>query len=179
MTDVLSQWPNWRDKVVVELRKREVSGDEIGDILAEAEQHIRESRETPEEAFGNPAAYARNRGPGSGGLDPQLADVGMSWRLLALSIASAIGGIMAASAAWDIGAGHPEWGRFLPPWLALIIGLSVMFAPLSAIGPDLITDPRTGKPMFRGDQRLFQVVGAGFGLISLVVIAILGVILAG
>ena len=49
---------DWCDDFVVELRLIDVPGPVIGDHLGEVETHCSATGETPEEAFGEPAAYA-------------------------------------------------------------------------------------------------------------------------
>lgn len=49
----------WREAFVVELRRLDVTGDRIGSALAEVNAHCADSGETPRQAFGEPAAYAR------------------------------------------------------------------------------------------------------------------------
>ena len=48
----------WRDDFVITLRLRSVSGRRIGDELAPVDAHCTDSGEEPEEAFGDPVAYA-------------------------------------------------------------------------------------------------------------------------
>jgi hypothetical protein len=48
----------WRDDFVIALRLRSVSGRRIGDALAQVDTHCTDSGEAPEEAFGDPVAYA-------------------------------------------------------------------------------------------------------------------------
>ena len=48
----------WRDTFLLELRMREVPGARIGEALAEIETHCADSGESPDEAFGDPVAYA-------------------------------------------------------------------------------------------------------------------------
>ncbi|MGK7224126.1 hypothetical protein ACSNO4_15200 [Kocuria flava] len=48
----------WCEDLVLELRLRDVPGPVIGDRLGEVESHCTAAGETPEEAFGDPAAYA-------------------------------------------------------------------------------------------------------------------------
>lgn len=50
----------WLDEMTVELRLRNVRGTAIGDAVAAVEAHLAESGETPQEAFGDPRAYARS-----------------------------------------------------------------------------------------------------------------------
>ncbi len=46
------------NQLVLELRMRDVPGDRIGQVIAEVEAHVAESRETPAEAFGSAEEYA-------------------------------------------------------------------------------------------------------------------------
>jgi hypothetical protein len=48
----------WRDNFVIALRLRNISGSHIGDALAQVDAHCTDSGEAPEEAFGDPVAYA-------------------------------------------------------------------------------------------------------------------------
>lgn len=48
----------WCDEFVVELRLLDVPGPVIGDHLGEVETHCRATGDTPDEAFGEPVAYA-------------------------------------------------------------------------------------------------------------------------
>jgi hypothetical protein len=48
----------WRDNFVIALRLRNISGSQIGDALAQVDVHCTGSGEAPEEAFGDPVAYA-------------------------------------------------------------------------------------------------------------------------
>ncbi len=48
----------WRTRLQVELRLHEVPGPRIGEALAEVETHCADSGQSPDEAFGDPAAYA-------------------------------------------------------------------------------------------------------------------------
>jgi hypothetical protein len=50
---------DWRDAFVLRARMRDVPGERIGEALAEVEAHCAESGETPDEAFGDPVAYAQ------------------------------------------------------------------------------------------------------------------------
>ncbi|MFT4470908.1 hypothetical protein ACMX2H_13465 [Arthrobacter sulfonylureivorans] len=52
----------WLDKMVLELRLLNVSGVRIGDAAATASEHLADSGESPEEAFGDPTEYARSLG---------------------------------------------------------------------------------------------------------------------
>lgn len=48
----------WRDAFLLQLRLRDVSGAAIGDALAQVDAHCAESGDEPEQAFGEPVAYA-------------------------------------------------------------------------------------------------------------------------
>lgn len=55
--------PDWVEAFVLEQRLRGVPGDRIGDALALVESHVAESGEGAQEAFGDPADYAREATP--------------------------------------------------------------------------------------------------------------------
>lgn len=62
--------PLWVQRLVVELRLREVPGTRLGAILAEAQAHAEAAGETAWEAFGEPEDYAAALAPDD---DPELA----------------------------------------------------------------------------------------------------------
>ena len=49
---------DWRDDFIVELRLRDVPGDQIGDALMTVETHVVDSEESAQEAFGDAKGYA-------------------------------------------------------------------------------------------------------------------------
>jgi hypothetical protein len=49
----------WRDSLISELRTRELSGDRIGQALADVDAYCADSGQTPADAFGDPIAYAQ------------------------------------------------------------------------------------------------------------------------
>lgn len=51
----------WEQRFVLELRSRDLDGPRIGELLADVQSHCTDTDETPEQAFGDPAAYARSR----------------------------------------------------------------------------------------------------------------------
>jgi hypothetical protein len=156
--------------LIDQLRTNEVSGQDIGDILTEVAVHVQETGETPQEAFGDPVTYAERRGtPALPSPHPYL---GMSMGATTGYIVSGIGGVMAAGAAWALGAGDARWGP-LPTWLALVVGLVLMLVPLWVLKPDLVTDPRTGKPLVAERKTLYR-IATGFGLGAFVLIALAG-----
>lgn len=48
----------YRDDLVSALQTHEISGQRVGEVLAEVESHVRETGEDPVEAFGPPRTYA-------------------------------------------------------------------------------------------------------------------------
>ncbi len=48
----------WRDRLLLESRDREVPGGTIGDVLPEVDAHCSATGETPQESFGDPSSYA-------------------------------------------------------------------------------------------------------------------------
>lgn len=52
--------PEWAEAMLLELRVRGVAGPRIGAALAEVDSHCAESGQSAEDAFGDPAAYARH-----------------------------------------------------------------------------------------------------------------------
>jgi hypothetical protein len=49
----------YRDGLTAAMQVRDVPGDRIGEVLAEVETHVAETRKDPRQAFGAPADYAR------------------------------------------------------------------------------------------------------------------------
>lgn len=141
MTDrVLSRWPAWRDKAILELRMKNVPGDKIGEILTEVEMHVRESGESPDDAFGDPVTYTRDR-TASVEVAPE-----NSSELVTSAIGGGIGGLILGHGAWQLGAGESGLGG-IPAWIGLLAGVAVLAFVFSRIKPDLITDPRTRRAM--------------------------------
>lgn len=118
-----------------------VSGDEIGDILTEVEAYVDETGEAPQEAFGDPAQYARSR-------SATVSPPPRKRRIVVLGaviITCFVGGALSAGGAWALGAGDLRWGP-LPSWLALGVGLVLILGILLLGKLDLVTDPRSGTP---------------------------------
>ncbi len=172
---VLGAWPEWRDRLIFALRMENVSGSEIGVILAEAESHLDATGEQPEDAFGDPAEYARQRGHDS----PRVSKIGPAlptssrWPLgalegtslleLGLVLACMAGSILIGSSTWAIGAEQGQVGN-LPAWAALAIGVVLAGGPLLFLPDERIVDPRSGAvakiggPTIRGWPLLVWVV---------------------
>ncbi|MGP4015533.1 HAAS signaling domain-containing protein [Saccharopolyspora sp. 5N708] len=49
----------YHDELLLALRMHEISGERVGEVLAEVEAHVAETGEDPVEAFGQPREYAR------------------------------------------------------------------------------------------------------------------------
>lgn len=169
-TVVLGQWPGWRDKLIFELRMKDVPGSAIGDILSEVASHVAETGEAPEEAFGDPVAYGRVRAQTVA--RPQHPYMGLGLKETVMYVASAVGGLMSAGSAWALGAGDPRWGPF-PTWLAIVVGLVLLLVPLKIIGSDQVTDPKTGKAMF-SESGIASWIATAFGLIAIALMGVAG-----
>lgn len=137
---LLSKWPSWRDKATLELRTKNVPGDQIGDILTEVETHLDETGESPEDAFGEPGAYVSERLDGVG----MAPASGSGW--IANAIGGAISGLLLGYGAWQFGAGDPVLGN-IPAWIGLLLGVAGLAFVFGRIEPDLVTDPRSGRPL--------------------------------
>lgn len=115
----------WREEFIIELRFLGVPGERIGDALVTADSHVMESRESAEQAFGDPVAYARETAASIGTADD-------GWRITpGLVIGNVAGlagmlGIVAAFTAW-------LEGEMVMVTLGSVLGLSVMIALLVAV----------------------------------------------
>ncbi len=171
--NLLSRWPEWRDDLVLALRMKDVPGKEIGEILAETEAHLDETGETPEEAFGDPKDYARQRALPVMTRTPRRE----RWSKFAgIGIVSFAGGAMAANAAWALGAGEMWWGP-VPVLLALLIGGAVLVGLPWLVEGDLIEDPRTGENAY-GDGRRPMLVLSGGLLVMLAIVFVMSLVLS-
>jgi len=90
----------WCDDLVVELRLGDVPGPVIGERLAEVEAHCTETGESPQQAFGEPADYARQV------LEADAPDPAGVWQVSLLSLAQILALLVGTSAAWSWGAGE-------------------------------------------------------------------------
>lgn len=173
----LEYWTDWRNRLILELRRQDVSGATIGDIVLEAESHVSESGESPHSAFGDPSEYARLRASMLPARQGEVGGSGMSWWLICLSVVGGLGGILDASGAWNIGAGEATAGGIFPAWSLLLAGGFLMMVPLYLIGTDLVTDPRTGRPLLseRWSRNHILIIAVGF--VPLMVIALIARVL--
>lgn len=166
MTDSpLAQHPKWRDTLIFQLRMDDVPGDRIGDILLEVESHLAESGELPQEAFGDPKAYATSRVTDA----DRAPDTMGILIIIALSFFGSMLYVMGA-----MGAGRESESVLgLNPWILLAVGAALLVLTALRLPDDLVRHPQTGKPML-GDvphagkvaAALVAAIGAAFFFIG-------------
>lgn len=118
MTDPITQY---LDDLVIHLRLRGVSGDEIGAILEETRDHLEESGEDPREAFGPVAVYGRDLARAKGWRDRPCGWTRKEFALAAINLVSWFL-VVRAGVAWGLG----EPARItLGMLLGLVSGLAV------------------------------------------------------
>lgn len=157
---ILAQHTKWRDALVFHLRMDDVPGDRIGDILLEVESHLAESGETPEDAFGDPKAYAQSRVTDA---DKEPDGLGI-FIIIALSFFGSMSYVSGA-----MGAGRESTSVYgINPWMLLVIGAALLLITALRLPDDLMRHPRTGKPML-GDLphagRLAAALVAAIGVV--------------
>lgn len=145
--DVLEQWPTWRNSLIVHLTRQGYTGDQVGDVLKEIQSYVDESGETPEQAFGDPKTYARQRT-----VAPKGHRIG--WREPRTLIQFA--GIFVAGSLMVGGSILIMLGRTfpfdIPPTSGIVAG-SIMLIIISLAGPrGGIRDPQTGKSMMKNNE---------------------------
>lgn len=153
----------WRDELIYQLRLKDVSGNEIGNILCEVEEHIADTRETPEEAFGPAREYAAVRLAAF--RDPNHNDFDTS-RMLIAGLAF-MGMLLYVSGAMSIGQQVNVLG--MPPWIPLLAGATILGIGVFSLPVDLVRHPVTNES-FLGEHKSFRgtliailvVVGLGF-----------------
>ncbi len=150
--------PDYLNDLILELRMLDVPGERIGEIIAEAENHLAESGHAPEAAFGPARSYARELWSREGRKLPEPVDTknpfamlvsGMGardWILAIVSLAltaaggaALLNGLLALLLDAQTFLGLPAW--------ALLAG-GVLLVGAYALGArrleDPIVDPRTG-----------------------------------
>ena len=144
MTDSpLARHTKWRDTLIYHLRMDDVPGDRIGDILLEVDSHLAESGETPQEAFGNPKAYASSRVTPA---DQKPDSDANTWIIAALSF---FGSMLYASGALGAGRGSEAVFGF-NPWILVVAGAVLLVLTALRLPDDLVRHPATGQPLIGG-----------------------------
>lgn len=156
-TEPLASWPKWRDDLIYHLRLQDLSGDQIGDILLEVEEHTSESGESPEEAFGPAKAYAESRSSAIPASENDDEDV----NLIAQILVPGLGGFLLATGAFELGSGDDAWGS-TRSWLMLITGSSLLTWVFLRLPIDLVRDPRTGNALFRERREMTVIMMSAF-----------------
>lgn len=150
---------DYLDDLVLELRLLEVPGERIGHILAEAESHLAESGEAPEDVFGPVRAYARELALAEGQPLPKVPEsrstlalvfgamTTANWVVLVVSFAlTAVGmsALLNGVLSWFFDV-EPYFG--LPSWLLVVVGAVLIAAFLGYVRKlaDPVVDPRSGR----------------------------------
>lgn len=117
----------WVSNFILEARLLDVPGATIGDCLAEIDSHVVESGESAQEAFGDPAVYARAV---SSSLDSSTpATIGDWYMLLGPTIALLAGFVIALRGIGGIVQGYDQ------PLTWLIVGvLAALFIAIPLVG---------------------------------------------
>lgn len=169
MTDQpLAAWPKWRDDLVFRLRLKNVSGDAIGDILYEIDSHLRESGETPEQAFGTSKEYAQTRVVNQQSATRQRGDL---LPTIFIPCVAGVGGFLLATGAWDLGAASDAWFG-LPPWTVLAGGAAILAFVFLRLPDDLVTDPRTNTPIMGSARQGIAVIAGSFVVMAIIAFAL-------
>jgi hypothetical protein len=119
------------DRLATHLRLRQVPGDRIGEILAEAQAHAAESGEPLAEAFGDPRSYACRWAP-----DPPRR------RRVVPGLVGAAGWAVLTLGATALGVRRPLLG--LPAWALVALGAALVLGWAARAPLTRIRDPRTG-----------------------------------
>lgn len=170
---LLDQHRKWRDDLIVQLRLKDVPGDRIGDILLEVESHIRETGETPEEAFGSAKAYAETYVRAN---PPRRTHASSIPQLILIGASSFAGMFLLSDGALSLGRGV-DTILGLSAWVALLIGLALLVITLARLPVDLIRHPVTGAPLF-GEFRHAKSISMAVILAIGVVFYLIGRLLA-
>lgn len=146
----------WLDQLVLELRLRNVPGTIIGDAVATVRGHLADTGESPDEAFGDPADYARELGldrvgPAGLGLMVAVNLLGLlgllalvdaagplaSGRMVDVTAADILLAAFAVAAAWLLAARISAIARAkLLHSMLIVLAISVGLAGLAFLLPD-------------------------------------------
>lgn len=176
-TKPLSDWPKWRDELIYHLRMKDVSGDRIGDILLEVEEHVRESGETPNDAFGDAKTYAVTRTD----VMPASAEEGEArdkHNLLLIMLFAFAGSALYATGSQSIGAGTDALFG-LKGWIAFVLGAIILLVGLWRLPFDFVRHPTTDESMFEDNAKTGRLIGAIILIVVGVVFYFLGRIVGG
>lgn len=117
----------WVSNFILEARLLDVPGATIGDCLAEIDSHVVESGESAQEAFGDPAVYARAVSSSLSSSTP--ATIGDWYMLLGPTIALLAGFVIALRGIGGIVQGYDQ------PLTWLIVGvLAALFIAIPLVG---------------------------------------------
>lgn len=147
--------PSWAEALVLELRLRDVPGDVIGDVLAEVESHVVDSRSPAHVAFGDPVAYAALVAETAA--RPEPVDV-------RTTVSSAVGGtalVVVVDAA--VGWWRDDTFDLTGGTLALALGITLVVAALTRFGAPLLRRLVTASA-WRTVPALMAVMAAVVGL---------------
>jgi hypothetical protein len=159
--DVLAGHAAWRDELVFRLRIEGASPEAIGDILLEVDTHVRDTGESPEEAFGSAETYAPVRAVGA-------RRVRMTDGAEVLEIVGTVAGV--ALTVWSmwllVNGGHLPF--MLRPWVGLALGMAILWIVLRPKLDDLVRHPSSGQPI--GDGQMTRELRMQLGMITYVVL---------
>ncbi len=165
-TGLLNAWPAWRNALVAQLRSRDLPDEQIDDILLEVEEHLRDTGETPQEAFGEPPAYVDalvGKAPGmTSRIDPDFLQP------VVITLVTVFGIVLLASGAQGLGQGTDAVGT-LDSWFALPAGALVLLAAVWWLPPGELRNPRSGRPLLGHSVTRLRVVA--IALIAITAIA--------
>ncbi|MCO1658471.1 HAAS signaling domain-containing protein [Pseudonocardia humida] len=137
MTDTLSKADRrYLEELAVHLQLRYVPGEQIGEILAEAEAHSAQSGEPLREAFGDPKEYAQ-----------QWAGAPARrrwWTAAAAGVPSGLGGVALAWGATGLAMDQRLPVLDLPSWWLIVVGTLLTVGVWASVPVNRIRDPRTG-----------------------------------
>jgi hypothetical protein len=159
--EILPGHATWRDELIYRLRLQGASPEGIGDILLETDAHVRDTGESPEDAFGLAKTYAASRAVGTRSVRltdrPQIVEV----------IGTIAGVTLTVWSMWLlVNDGHLPF--MLRPWVGLAIGLVVLWLVLRPARRDLMRNPVSGQVI--GDRQLIRDLRMHFGMVAYVVI---------
>ena len=162
-SDVLEQWPAWRNSLIVQLNRQGFTGNQIGDVLKEIQSYIDETGESPEEAFGDPKVYARDRS-----IAPQRRPIGWREPRTILQFAGIIiAGCLMVGGSILIMLGR-TWPFDIPATSGVVAGSLLIILISMATPRGGIRDPQTGQSMMQNNDSIARMVLSVFIVLSVV-----------